>query len=276
MRNAIPTLAFVLAPLVPGAAFGDVPPHLGKGGRADYGEYLASRDHRAFAIAPGGAWGWDSGAPTPDEAAEVALSACAEGSAFKCVVYSIDGKPVFDAKAWPRLWGPYADATTARRAAMGTKRGQRFPDLAFAGPDGLQMAVSRLRGKAVVLHFWGSWCGPCRREMPDLQKFYEGLKLRRDVAFVLLQVREDFAASQRWAASQKLALPFFDSGATAAEPHLRTADGAGIGDREVAMTFPTTYVLDRRGIVIFSHTGPVPDWSEYRDFILDAAQRSGR
>lgn len=253
------------------------PPQLAANGRNDYGAYLTARDHRAFAIAPGGAWAWKGEAATRGDAEEAALAACRDNTAQKCVLYSVDGKTVFDAKAWPQLWGPYADAGKAQRAAVGQRPGERFPDLAFASPDGRKLAISVLRGKVLVVHFWGSWCGPCRREMPELQKLHESLKNRSDVAFVLLQVRENFGAAQQWAAAQKLRLPFFDSGSTGSnDKWLRVADGSRIDDREIAMTFPTTYVLDKRGIVVFSHVGPVPDWSEYREFLLDAAQRSGR
>jgi len=41
---------------------------------------------------------------------------------------------------------------------------------------GTQIAVSDYRGKVVVLNIWGSWCGPCRHEMPELQKIYERTK----------------------------------------------------------------------------------------------------
>lgn len=259
-----------------GAAFAAPPPQLGAEGRAGYEEYLAAGDHRAFAIAPGGAWALKTQAASRGEAEDAALAACGGYTPQKCVLFSVDGRTVFDGKAWPRLWGPYLDAGAAQRAPVGRRPGERFANLAFSGADGRPKAIADLRGKVVVLHFWGSWCGPCRREMPELQKLHESLKGRADIAFVLLQVREAFSASRQWATAQKLRLPFQDSGASANDPFLHTADGARIGDRDIASSFPTTYILDKRGIVVFSHVGPVPDWNEYRDFLLDAAQRSGR
>lgn len=276
MREATRAGLAIAATLLYAGIAGAAPPQLGADGRGDYERYLAGRDHRAFAIAPGGAWGWTADAASRGDAQDTALSACQDNTPMKCVLYAVDGKTVFDAKAWPRLWGPYLDAAAAQRAPVGRRPGERFPDLAFTAPDHVRSSIAALRGKVVVLHFWGSWCGPCRREMPDLQKLYGQMKGRGDLAFVLLQVREGFDVSRRWAESQALRLPFYDSGAAAGDPALRTADGARIGDRDIAMSFPTTYVLDKRGIVVFSHVGPVPDWSEYRDFLLDVAQRSGR
>ncbi len=273
MKRAAASLALLVA----AAAWAETPPQLGTQGRSDYAAYLAARGHRAFAIAPGGAWGWKAEAATRGDAEEAALSACRDNTPQKCVLYSVDGQTAFDAKAWPRLWGPYAGAAAAQRAAVGHGLGERFPDLAFAAADGRKLTVSGLRGKVVVLHFWGSWCGPCRREMPELQQLHESLEDRGDVVFVPLQVRENFATSLQWTGAQKLRLPFYDSGSTGgSDAALHTADGRRIGDRDIAMSFPTTYVLDRRGIVIFSHVGPVADWREYRGFLVDAAQRSGR
>jgi thiol-disulfide isomerase/thioredoxin len=271
------TLAWLFLFAAAEMAFAETPPQLEADGRNGYAEYLRAPHHRAFAIAPGGAWGWKAEAASRGDAEEAALAACRDNAAQKCVLYSVDGKVVFDAKAWPRLWGPYADDAATRRAAVGREPGERFPDLAFAASDGRKLTLSQLNGKVLLLHFWGSWCGPCRREMPDLQKLHESLKRRNDIAFVLLQVREKFEVSRQWAATQALRLPFYDSTAGGeGNAYLRTASGGQIRDRDIAASFPTTYVLDKRGVVVFRHVGPVADWSEYRDFLLDAAQRSGR
>jgi thiol-disulfide isomerase/thioredoxin len=155
--------------------------------------------------------------------------------------------------------------------------GERFHDLAFRDAAGRSLTVAKLRGRVVLVHFWGSWCGPCRHELPDLQRLHESLKPRKDVAFVLLQVRERFADSLNWAKEQGLGLPFYDSGSSGdADETLRLAAGGSLRDRELAKAFPTTYVLDKHGVVLFSHAGPVPRWDEYAPFLRDAAERSGR
>jgi thiol-disulfide isomerase/thioredoxin len=51
--------------------------------------------------------------------------------------------------------------------------GYRAPDFAFEDLDGNTVRLSELRGKPVLLNFWATWCPPCRKEIPDLQKFYE-------------------------------------------------------------------------------------------------------
>ncbi len=53
---------------------------------------------------------------------------------------------------------------------------------------------------------------------------------------------------------------------------LMLADGRRIPDREIAVRFPTSYVLDRRGMVLFRHVGPIDDWDGYLPFFVDAAR----
>lgn len=252
-------------------------PHIDDQGRQGYAEYLDSPHHRAFAIAPGGAWSWRSGLKSAALAQRAALDACTEFSELPCLLYALDDQVVFDRQAWVGLWGPYLSEAAAAKANPGSKRGQRFPDLVFTDDKGRQRKLSDLRGKVVVLHFWGAWCPPCRHELPDLARLHQSLIGRQDVAFVFLQAREPIATSRSWLAKQQISVPAYDSGSSDSyDDVLKTADGKEISDREVAPIFPSTYVLDRNGIVVFRRFGPAVRWSEYQPFILDAANRSGK
>lgn len=251
------------------------PPHLADDGIHDYRQFLTSSHHRAFAIAPGGSWGWSAGSSSTQAAMIEALESCQAHSPHKCVPYALDDKIVFDSGAWATLWGPYLKAAEARRARIGTLPGEKFPDLAFNGPSGRPTSVSALSGKVLLLHFWGSWCGPCRRELPQLEQLEHALAKRRDIVFVLLPVRESVVSARRWANQHDIHLPISDSGNDGSSS-LPLADGNKLTDRQVAKVFPTTYVLDKHGVVVFSHAGPVPDWIDYAAFLLDTAARSGR
>jgi cytochrome c biogenesis protein CcmG, thiol:disulfide interchange protein DsbE len=55
------------------------------------------------------------------------------------------------------------------------KVGEMAPELVTLREDGTPMMLSQLRGEPVWINFWGSWCAPCRTEMPDIQKAYETL-----------------------------------------------------------------------------------------------------
>jgi thiol-disulfide isomerase/thioredoxin len=52
---------------------------------------------------------------------------------------------------------------------------KRLPDLAFNAPDGKPVTLSSLRGKTVLVNLWATWCAPCRKEMPALDKLQADL-----------------------------------------------------------------------------------------------------
>lgn len=255
----------------------DAIPHLDSVGRESYRDFLIFDKHRAFAIAPGGSWAWKGSEPTAESAAQNSLQTCQEDSGLTCILYALDDKVVFDIQAWSRLWGPYLNLTQANQAPVGLNRGERFYNLIFKSNSGKPMTLSDLRGQVVLLHFWGSWCLPCRNEMPELQLLHKSLGKSSAVRMVLLQVQEGFDKSSQWAGQQRLKLPLYDSGAKSKTlDALTLADGKKMRDRDIAPGFPTTYVLDKHGIVVFSNIGPVARWSEYLPLLRDVAARSGK
>jgi peroxiredoxin len=56
------------------------------------------------------------------------------------------------------------------------KVGEEAPDFVAISPDGQVVHLSDFRGQPVWLNFWGSWCPPCRAEMPDIQAAYQELQ----------------------------------------------------------------------------------------------------
>jgi len=72
--------------------------------------------------------------------------------------------------------------------------GAEAPDFKQLTPEGKEMSLKDLRGKVVLLDFWASWCGPCRKENPNVVKMY---KKYQEKGFDILGVSLD-KTKDRW------------------------------------------------------------------------------
>ncbi|WP_116109067.1 TlpA family protein disulfide reductase [Lewinella sp. IMCC34191] len=128
-------------------------------------------------------------------------------------------------------------------------------DLRVANRDGRLVDPSRLAGKVIFLNLWASWCPPCLAEMPNIDALYGDYADDDRVAFVMLNVEQDFGQGKDLIQNRGYAFPVY---------HLRGRLPAGLESG----TLPTTYLIDSSGRVVVRHRGMAQyDTEAYREMI---------
>ena len=138
-----------------------------------------------------------------------------------------------------------ADAGAAENLTKWT--GGKAPPLKLADAGGREIALGELRGKAVVVNFWATWCEPCREEMPSLDRLRKQMGDKR-VEVLAVNVGEAPERVARFTRDVPVTFPIvYDrDGATAKAWKVRG--------------YPTSFVLDSRGRIRYWFVGEL-DWS---------------
>ncbi len=123
--------------------------------------------------------------------------------------------------------------------------GQPAPDIRLATGDGQELALSDLRGRPVIVHFWASWCVPCRDEFPVLRDALQG---HTDDGLEILGVVHDDGPQSAAAFAQA-----YD----AQWPMVIDVDDVAWNDYR-GVFLPLSYFIDRDGIIRGVSYGPPP------------------
>ena len=131
------------------------------------------------------------------------------------------------------------DGETAEKVAA--------PDFTVYDAEGGEIRLSDYSGKPVVLNFWASWCGPCKREMPEFQAAFE--ELGEDIAFLMVNMtdgsRETVDTASSFVEEAGYTFPvYYDQDMDAASAY-------------GAYSLPTTYFIDADGFVIARAAGAI-------------------
>lgn len=116
-----------------------------------------------------------------------------------------------------------------------------FPDIELYDLQGNPSKLSDFRGTVVVLNFWATWCGPCRMELPELEKLYNELG-GKGLMVLAVSVDQYRHMVPAFLQRMKLTLPVYF-----VDP--ATERSLGIG------TIPFTLVLDKEGKAVRAYPG---------------------
>ena len=111
------------------------------------------------------------------------------------------------------------------------------PNFTFPGLDGKMVSLTDYRGKVVFLNIWATWCGPCKEEMPSMERLYKALK---GEDFEILAVSIDTLGA-------KVVAPFMKEYGLGFPALLDT--GATIQRLYGTTGIPETFIINREGII---------------------------
>jgi peroxiredoxin len=147
----------------------------------------------------------------------------------------------------------FALATLASPLATGAVATQASaPDFTLRTMNGPNLRLAEQRGRVVMVNFWATWCGPCRQEMPQLDRLYQKYK---SSGFVLLGVNVDEDVRKATDVAAKLGVTF---------PVLLDTDKA-VSKLYDLSTMPSTVIIDRDGKVRYLHRGYLAGYEDNYD-----------
>jgi len=130
------------------------------------------------------------------------------------------------------------------------------PDLVLQSPDGTTLRLSDRQGSAVVLHFWATWCEPCREELPSLLAFASSA----DEDVLAVSVDPEWAAVRSFVGAGSL-------------DHVYRTSPDDVLDAFGVAELPQTFVVDPSGTLRLRLRGP-QDWTSpaIRAVLADAIE----
>lgn len=127
------------------------------------------------------------------------------------------------------------DGNAPRKTVTASANAQPAPDVQFAKLEGGNLRLSELRGRVVVLNFWATWCIPCRSEIPALSAMGKSLS---GEGLTVVGVSYDDTAEMVQEFQKDLK-----------QDYLVVLGGKDVGSQLPASPLPTTYIIDRQGLI---------------------------
>jgi peroxiredoxin len=143
-----------------------------------------------------------------------------------------------DARSAPSVTAPEQQPPPQETADTASLMGKPAPDFNLRSLDGSTVALSDLKGRVVILDFWATWCPPCRKSLPHLQRLSEDAALlKKGLQVIAVDLRETKEKVREFLTqnSFNFRVALDSEGATA--------------EKYWVHGIPTTLVIDRNGVV---------------------------
>jgi len=140
--------------------------------------------------------------------------------------------------------GSITGAAASVERVIGTDVDDIAPNFETVTETGETIKLADLRGQVVLLNFWATWCGPCRIEMPEFETAYQE---RKADGFTILAVNNQETVEDVVGFREEMGVTF---------PMLMDENG-DLQKQYGVFSYPSTYIIDREGVIIARHFGPL-------------------
>ncbi|MBN8209323.1 TlpA family protein disulfide reductase [Bacillus sp. NTK071] len=131
---------------------------------------------------------------------------------------------------------------------VGINEGNVAPDFTLYSLEGQEVRLSDYRGKVVFVNFWATWCPPCKAEMPHMEEFYQEKAEEYDAEILAVNITSEESSAQ--------VVEEFINKYEITFPVLMDTEGEQ-AENFATITIPTTYVIDKNGIIMKRLVGPM-------------------
>lgn len=140
------------------------------------------------------------------------------------------------------IWNALAAEKTKK---VGLSVGDVAPDFALQTLAGKTVHLSDFRGKPVIVNFWTTWCPPCKREIPDIEKFYKDYHSEVGLLAVHLTSQDTVENAKSFIGDHRLTFPV-----------VLDKEQKVLNEYHI-QTIPTSYIIDRHGVIRKKVIGPM-------------------